>query len=176
MHDSPIDSPFPFSDRAIPIIVVAVERDNVDSETELWSSRVPSFRLPYRSVKRVQPRFERELTFQTRWNIHLFDFSYESCQRSLPLYVIPRFYGQSYDHLERGINSIIMWKWKYRMNVKGEEVWILDNLWNERKMIIIIKREKRYDKMLLCYVNLRIECIIIRSKEYFIDTDFGNNK
>lgn len=138
--------------------------------------RVPSFRLPYRSVKRVQPRFERELTFQTRWNIHLFDFSYESCQRSLPLHVIPRFYGQSYDHLERGINSIIMWKWKYRMNVKGEEVWILDNLWNERKMIIIIKREKRYDKMLLRYVNLRIECIIIRSKEYFIDTDFDNNK
>lgn len=43
-------------------------------------------------------------------------------------------------------------------------------------MIIIIKREKRYDKMLLRYVNLRIECIIIPSKEYFIDTDFGNNK
>lgn len=65
-----IDSPFPFSDRAIPIIVTAVERDNVDSETELWSSRVPSFRLSYRSVKRVQPRFEREFAFQTRWNIH----------------------------------------------------------------------------------------------------------
>lgn len=74
---------FHFPTRAIPIIVAAVERDNVDSETELWSSRVPSFRLSYRSVKRVQPRFEGENSLFKLVEIftfpELFDFSHESC-------------------------------------------------------------------------------------------------
>lgn len=132
MHHSPIDSPFPFSDRAIPIIVVAVERDNVDSETELWSSRLPSFRLPYRSVKRVQPHFERELTFQTRWNIHLFTAvrffvrilrtiltgnSVLLCSELWPFGMRNKFY-----------NNVKMKMSDECLRVKEKEVWILDNL------------------------------------------------
>lgn len=85
-----------------------------------------------------------------------FDFSYESCERSL--LVIPCFYAQSYGHLEWGINSIIMWKWKCRMNVC--------ELKKKKCEYLIICRIKKNDNNnkrkkdminVIRYVNLGIE-------------------